>query len=72
MGSIEGFRAKLQETRRIMGERLQTKKGPDAIADALDEMKRVEKTLKWLPKPETPGVGTTGEETIRMARGKKP
>lgn len=72
MGSIERFRKRLRQTRKIMGERFSSKKGQEEIANALEEIEEVEKTLDWTPKPEKPGNGVIGEGTKRMSRGGLP
>lgn len=70
MGSIERFMERLRRTREVMGKRFSSKRGQEEIADALEEIKRVENTLGWMPKPEKPGNGVVGEGTKRMSKGR--
>ena len=72
MSQIERFLGKLRRTREVMGKRFSSKKGQKEIADALEEIEKVEKTLDWMPKSGHPGTGTTGESTKRMSRGGLP
>lgn len=72
MGSIERFMERLRQTREVMGKRFSSKKGQKEIADALEEIEEVEKTLDWMPKSGHPGTGTTSESTKRMSRGGLP
>jgi len=69
---IERFMRRLGRTRELMGKRFSSKKGQEEIGDALEEIGEVERTLSWMPKPETPGIGTTSEATKRMSRGGSP
>jgi len=55
-----------------MGERFSSKKGQKEIGDALEEIREVERRLDWAPKPKTPGIGTTGEGTKKMSKGRLP
>lgn len=72
MSQIERFRRRLKLTQKIIQERLGSIKGAEDIGDALEEGKRINDALGWIPKPEKPGTGTTGEATKRMSRGGKP
>jgi len=56
----------------MIRKRLSTIKGAENIGEALEKDKRIKNALNWMPKPEKPGSGTTGEATKRMSRGGKP
>lgn len=72
MGSIERFMERLRRTSEVMWERFSSKKGQEEIANALEEIKKVEETLDWIPESGNAGTGTTGEETKRMSKGGLP
>jgi hypothetical protein len=72
MESIERFKGKLRRAREIMGKRLSSQKGQEKIAGTLEEIEKIEETLRWMPKPEKPGNGVVGGGTKRMSKGKLP